>query len=66
MKYVPGLQLFPANMDWKSLKLDNNLPKDNFVVDGLYSEDSDDNYEEYLPYFDKNKYFNLKKKYANS
>lgn len=53
-------------MDWKSLKLYNNLPKDNFVVDGLYSEDSDDNYEEYLPYFDKNKYFNLKKKYANS
>ena len=66
IKYVPGLQLFPANMDWKSLKLDNNLPKDNFVVDGLYSEDSDDNYEEYLPYFDKNKYFNLKKKYVNT
>ena len=83
IKYVPGLQLFPSNMDWKSLKLDNNLPKDNFVVDGLYSKDngnneeediepywqftkSEDFYEEYLPYFDKNKCFNLKKNYVNT
>lgn len=65
------------------ISIDNNLPKDNFVVAWLFSEDNSNNeeediepywqftkskdfYEEYLPYFDKNKYFNLKRKYANS
>ena len=65
------------------ISIDNNLPKDNFVVAWLFSKDNSNNeeediepywqftqskdfYEEYLPYFDKNKYFNLKKKYVNT
>ena len=65
------------------ISIDNNFPKDNFVVAWLFSKDNSNNgekdtepywqftkskdfYEEYLPSFDKNKYFNLKRKYANS
>ena len=65
------------------ISIDNNLPKDNFVLAWLFSKDNSNNeeediepywqftqskdfYEEYLPYFDKNKYFNLKKKYVNT
>lgn len=65
------------------ISIDNNLPKDNFVVAWLFSKGNSNNeeediepywqftkskdfYEEYRPYFDKNKYFNLKKNYVNT